>query len=104
MLDGFRCPAQLAPKSPPARGSTQPQHSKGASIMSAPATGRPAAIEQSNVESTKLLVSESTDQSLPVRIPSPQDIAVLAYSLWEKRGRPERSADVDWLDAERQLR
>ena len=72
--------------------------------MSAPAIGRPATIQQkSNVESIKPIVSESTSSSLPVRIPAEQDIAVLAYSLWEKRGRPEGSPDIDWCDAERQL-
>jgi hypothetical protein len=28
----------------------------------------------------------------------------LAYRLWEARGRPDGSADHDWLDAERQLK
>jgi hypothetical protein len=27
----------------------------------------------------------------------------LAYRLWESRGRPEGSAEQDWVDAERQL-
>jgi hypothetical protein len=30
-------------------------------------------------------------------------IQILAYLLWEARGRPEGSADEDWLEAERQL-
>ena len=32
------------------------------------------------------------------------ETANLAYALWERRGRPEGSADVDWFEAERQLR
>ncbi len=27
----------------------------------------------------------------------------LAYLLWERRGRPEGTAEKDWLEAERQL-
>jgi hypothetical protein len=32
------------------------------------------------------------------------DIAMLAYQLWEERGRPEGSPEQDWLEAERQLK
>jgi hypothetical protein len=28
----------------------------------------------------------------------------LAHQLWQERGRPEGSPDVDWYEAERQLR
>lgn len=30
-------------------------------------------------------------------------IARLAYSYWERRGRPVGSPDIDWLRAEREL-
>jgi hypothetical protein len=30
-------------------------------------------------------------------------IRALAYRLWEARGRPQGSADQDWLEAERQI-
>jgi hypothetical protein len=33
-----------------------------------------------------------------------KEIAVLAYELWQARGCPEGSPEVDWLDAEEQLR
>lgn len=33
-----------------------------------------------------------------------KDIASLAYQLWQSRGCPEGSPDVDWLEAEKQLR
>jgi hypothetical protein len=33
-----------------------------------------------------------------------QDIAALAYQLWQGRGCPEGSPEVDWLEAEKQLR
>jgi hypothetical protein len=32
-----------------------------------------------------------------------QDIANLAYALWQQRGSPEGSAEEDWKEAERQL-
>lgn len=31
------------------------------------------------------------------------DIAQLAYTLWQQRGCPIGSAEIDWLEAERQL-
>jgi len=31
------------------------------------------------------------------------DIAELAYLLWEERGYPSRSAESDWLEAERRI-
>lgn len=34
---------------------------------------------------------------------SPDEIARLAYSLWEQRGRVDGSADEDWFAAERTL-
>lgn len=36
-------------------------------------------------------------------VPSHEQIAKLAYQFWEERGRPEGSADEDWLRAERQI-
>jgi hypothetical protein len=32
-----------------------------------------------------------------------QTIADLAYALWQARGCPEGSADIDWIEAERQV-
>jgi Protein of unknown function (DUF2934) len=31
------------------------------------------------------------------------EIAQLAYVLWQQRGCPEESAEIDWLAAEQQL-
>ena len=39
---------------------------------------------------------DSTSEKLP-------SLKHLAYQLWEARGRPQGSAESDWLDAERQL-
>ena len=36
--------------------------------------------------------------------PSHDEIAVLAYSYWDARGRQGGSAEEDWLQAERELR
>ena len=33
-----------------------------------------------------------------------EQIAALAYSYWEARGRQEGTAELDWLQAEQQLR
>jgi len=32
------------------------------------------------------------------------EIAALAYQLWQARGCPQGSPEVDWLDAEKQIR
>jgi hypothetical protein len=37
------------------------------------------------------------------RLISDQEIAVRAYALWEDRGRPLGSPDVDWYNAKNQL-
>ncbi len=34
---------------------------------------------------------------------SSQDIAALAYALWEQRGCPQGSSERDWCEAEEQL-
>jgi hypothetical protein len=39
----------------------------------------------------------------PCRRPSKDEISICAYDLWERRGRPFGSPEVDWLEAERQL-
>jgi hypothetical protein len=51
--------------------------------------------------------STSQKSSSPLQTLQPtteEDIARLAYSLWEQRGRPDGSAEVDWFEAEQQLR
>jgi len=50
-----------------------------------------------------------TAESNPVTTPesqngsTPDQVAELAYNLWESRGRPMGSPDEDWYIAERQL-
>jgi len=39
----------------------------------------------------------------PVTNPEPDQIASLAYTLWQQRGCPEGSPEADWLRAEEEL-
>jgi DUF2934 family protein len=48
-------------------------------------------------------VEPNQAESLPQSAAS-NEIANLAYALWQGRGCPDGSAEVDWLEAERQLR
>jgi hypothetical protein len=56
-----------------------------------------------------LLTERTQPSTLPARSPDDEvlvreQIAQLAYSLWERRGYPENSAESDWLEAEQQVR
>ena len=42
-------------------------------------------------------------QEIEEPLPPESDIALLAYRLWEERGHPEGSPEVDWFEAEHQL-
>jgi hypothetical protein len=44
---------------------------------------------------------EPTEQQIQV---TPEEIAQLAHSYWEARGRPDGSAEEDWFRAEQDLR
>ena len=46
---------------------------------------------------------ESKQVSRNKSSPTHEEIAALAYSLWEARGCPEGSAEEDWFNAERAL-
>ena len=46
----------------------------------------------------------SVQRRSPTADPSREDIAKLAYVLWQQHGCPEESAEENWLEAERQLR
>ena len=37
-------------------------------------------------------------------VPTQEEVAALAYSLWQARGCPEGTAEEDWLNAERTLK
>ena len=32
-----------------------------------------------------------------------EQVAILAYRLWQERGSPEGSPEIDWLEAEQEL-
>jgi hypothetical protein len=44
-----------------------------------------------------------TAAQTPAQSVSPEDIARLAYSLWEERGCQSGSPEEDWFHAEREL-
>jgi Protein of unknown function (DUF2934) len=47
-------------------------------------------------------LTEATDVS--ENNPTHEEIATLAYALWEGRGCPEGSPEVDWFEAEQELK
>jgi len=59
-------------------------------------------MQQDNLNSQdyELLLQQNSAEEQPAR----EEIAKLAYSLWEARGGGDGSAEQDWLQAERQLR
>ena len=48
-------------------------------------------------------LQQNIDQELSPQELSQDDIAHLAYALWQRRGSPDGTAEVDWLEAEAQL-
>lgn len=65
----------------------------------------PAPIEPKTAQETprQSAASSSTAASASKEV-SHDECSRLAYSLWEKRGCPQGSAEQDWLEAEEQLR
>ncbi|MDB5350306.1 MAG: hypothetical protein JWN86_1553 [Planctomycetota bacterium] len=47
--------------------------------------------------------SEARNRSPSGHVSTHEQVAVLAYELWEARGRPEGDACKDWYEARRQL-
>jgi hypothetical protein len=45
-----------------------------------------------------------SEESLNVYAPGYDEVALLAYSYWEERGRPDGSSELDWHRAETVLR
>jgi hypothetical protein len=55
------------------------------------------------------IVEEPTSDVAPVRhepnaAPAEQDVAMLAYALWQARGCPDGSPEQDWFHAESELK
>lgn len=60
-------------------------------------------MEKNSVSVADVVVAEP-DFRRDTISPSHEDIAKLAYALWEERGRGDGGAEQDWFEAERQLR
>ncbi len=50
----------------------------------------------------EVILAES--EFLPGNAPNPEDIAALAYLLWQDRGCPQGTPEEDWFQAEQKLR
>jgi hypothetical protein len=70
--------------------------------MSSTSTARALVRESrdANQESLTGKTSESNAAESSVQ----ESIKEIAYGLWEKRGRPEGTAEEDWREAEQQVR
>lgn len=54
------------------------------------------------------MTQEATKRAFAAEAESPEvsfreQVALLAYQLWEQRGCPEGSSEEDWLQAEQEL-
>jgi hypothetical protein len=76
---------QKSARRPSARGG---KHSPASKPVPAVEATAPAAVEP---------------QTAQAAAPAREEIAALAYSLWEKGGRTGGSPEQNWLDAEREL-
>ena len=70
--------------------------------MSASAIAVPGSVQRDLPPSDPISTGRSR-QAQPSSGTETDRVAVLAYSLWQRRGCPEGSAFDDWLQAERQL-
>jgi hypothetical protein len=60
--------------------------------------------EKKPVGRSEDLVGEEKVQQDSAVTPSHEEIERLAYILWQARGRGDGEAELDWFEAERQLR
>jgi hypothetical protein len=73
-------------------------------VMSAMMTTKPGSTQrepESNMR--KPAATAATSQSQPSGASMQEDIARLAYTLWQQRGCPNGSAEFDWFAAEEKL-
>lgn len=54
------------------------------------------------VESPPVEMAQASTPVAEAR-PSYDDVALLAYALWQERGCPESSSEEDWFRAEQEL-
>jgi Protein of unknown function (DUF2934) len=71
--------------------------------MGATATVTPGSVQRDSATNKPARTKAVSDSHLP-ETSMQEDIAKLAYALWEQRGCPQGSPDFDWLEAERKLR
>ena len=72
--------------------------------MSAPAMARTASVQRNTELETKLVTDKESTGLQTEQASARENIARLAYALWQQRGCPEGSSETDWTEAERQLR
>jgi hypothetical protein len=71
---------------------------KPSATKSAKASAPKSAVQRHRKAAGPVTVVET-----PINNARTEDIARLAYSLWEARGRQDGSPEEDWLQAEQQL-
>ena len=72
--------------------------------MSATMTVKPAAAQRvSKSDMSQPAVTAGASQSHVSEASPQEDIARLAYALWQQRGCPDGSAEFDWFLAEEKL-
>ncbi len=70
-----------------------------------PLPGRPRRDSEMDSQTRDAMISTTSDtEPQPSESSMQQDIARLAYSLWQRRGCPQGSAEMDWFEAEQELR
>jgi Protein of unknown function (DUF2934) len=68
--------------------------------MSAAPPLSPNSLPERRIASTGQTLAPNSQSNESSRF---EDIAQLAYALWQQRGCPAGSAETDWLEAEQQL-
>ena len=66
--------------------------------MSAPAIATPGSVQRNLTATTS-----GNEMTLQQQQQRQQEIANLAFALWQRRGSPNGSSEQDWLEAERIL-
>lgn len=56
------------------------------------------------MHNTNQTATDMPSETTKARNPDYSEIAALAYELWNSRGCPMGSSDVDWFQAESELR
>jgi hypothetical protein len=81
----------------------KPRSRSAASKPNTPAATHKRASKKAVIESTATAAVQEVTMPKSVRIPTHDEIARLAYSYWESRGRQHGYAEEDWTRAERTL-